>query len=113
MTTRHLRRRTVVYSVLIGGNACTRRSLKNGRSMAISPVTETNLNLLPLWRKDFVQGAGRALLPKALKSLKLDAILDIRLRTILLTCTPTWETKIRLSNGSILLIRNAIPTYWA
>ena len=36
--------------------------------MASFPATETNLISLLLWSKDFVQRAGRALSPKALKS---------------------------------------------
>ena len=92
----------------IGENACTRRSLKNGRPMASFPATETNLNSLLPWNKDFVQRAGRVLSPKALKPGKRNARPATRLRTRLLHSMPTWETKIRLSGGSTLLIRSAI-----
>jgi hypothetical protein len=46
----------------IGGNACTRSSLKSGKRMASSPVTGTNL-ISPLpWSKDFVWGWKGALI---------------------------------------------------
>ena len=57
---------TYVCPMGIGGNACTCRSLKNGRLGASFPVTET-LKPLQLWSKDFVQRAGTALSSKALK----------------------------------------------
>ena len=52
--------------------------------MASFPATETNLISLLPWSKDFVQRAGRALSPKALKSGKRNARLGTRLRTRLL-----------------------------
>jgi adenylate cyclase len=81
--------------------------IENGRPLASSSAPETNLILLRLWNKDFVQRAGRALSPKALKPGKRNARPATRLRTRLLPCMPTWETKIRLSSGSTLLIRSA------
>src|SRR6266446_652915 len=92
----------------IGGNACIRRSLKNGRPLANSPVTGTNLNSLRLWNKDFVRGAGRALSAKALKSGKRNVRLATRLHTISQLFMPNWETNIRLSSGSTPLIRSTI-----
>jgi hypothetical protein len=52
--------------------------------------------------------AGRALSPKALKFGKRNARLGTSLRTNLLSSMPTWETKIRPSGGSILLIESAM-----
>ena len=76
--------------------------------MASFPATETNLISPLLWSKDFVQRAGRALSPKALKSGKRNARPATSLRFGLLRFMPTWETKIRPSGGSTPLIRSAI-----
>ena len=75
-------------------------------------MTETTLTSLLLWNKDFVQRAGKALSPKVLKSGKRNARPTAILRTGLLISMPTWETKIRLSGGSTLLIRSAIGFCW-
>jgi hypothetical protein len=69
-------------------NAYTRRSLKNGRPMASFQATETNLNSLLPWSKDFVQGAGRALSPETLRPGKRNARLVTRQRTRLLSSMP-------------------------
>ena len=60
---------------------------------------ETNLISLLLWNKDFVQRAGKALSPKALKPGKRNARPGTRLRTTLLSSMPTGETKMRPSDG--------------
>jgi hypothetical protein len=65
-----------------------------------------------LWSKDFVQRAGKALLPKASKPGKRNARPVTRLLTGLLSSMPTWETKIRPSGGSTPLIRSTICTWW-
>src|ERR1017187_8032619 len=67
MRTRPSPWRAIVWPMGIGGNACTRRSLKNGRPLASSRVTGTSRISLLLWSKDSVRQAGRALSLKALK----------------------------------------------
>ena len=61
MRTRYTPMCTEPWPKLIGGNVCTRRSLKNGRSLDSFPATGTSPNSLLLWNKDFGQRAGRAL----------------------------------------------------
>jgi tetratricopeptide (TPR) repeat protein len=56
----------------------------------------------------FLWGAGRVLSSKALKFDKRNAKLAIHLPPISLSPMPIWETKIRPSGGSTLLIRTAI-----
>src|SRR5579863_6886830 len=58
---RHSLWRTLVCTTRTGENARTRWSLKNGRRTPSLPTTKTNLNLLPLWTKDFVSRDGRVL----------------------------------------------------
>jgi TolB-like protein len=68
MTTRHSPSRTIAWPTPIGENACTRKSLRNGKPMASSPATGAILNSLPPWNRGIVPQAGKALLPKPLKS---------------------------------------------
>ena len=76
--------------------------------MASFPATQTNLISLLPWSKDFVPRVGRVLLLKALKPGKRNVRQATSLRTGLLNSMRTWETKIRLSGGSTLLLRSAI-----
>src|SRR5437660_5659010 len=88
-------------------------SLGNGRCTANYRATEGNLSILLPRSKGFVQGAGRALSPKASRPGKHNARLATHLHTRLLSFMRNWETKTRLSGGSTLPIRSATHIYTA
>src|SRR5215510_1274907 len=104
--TRHSPNHTTVYFELIGGNACTHRSLKNGRPLASSPASDSTLNLLLLRNRDFDPLAGRVLSAKALRSGKHNARRVTRPRTKSLLSMQSWERRTRHSSGSTLLTRS-------
>src|SRR5207253_9180979 len=68
MRMRHSPERTFVWPMGIGGNACTRRSLKNGRLMASSPATETISEFASAMEQGFRLAGWKGALTKGIET---------------------------------------------